>query len=172
MDYGQTKQPIDPQFFTAGVGDLPASQNTYEAENNLDLTNEATSWATRDLRGIGNKAIFSAEDPSDATETINQEAITVDSKESLPEIIDVVAPPTANLESDPAAKIIPFDPKLIRTDGDRISSGTVSEVNHVISKLTQTGKASDFYATIRGDETHPGMVRENLKNSYNREVAA
>ena len=64
MDYGQKQSTDGSQaFFTAGVGNLAAEKNTYEAENNLDLTNDATSWAPEhDLRNIGNRAIFSPEE--------------------------------------------------------------------------------------------------------------
>ena len=171
MDYGQKGQPSDePQFFTAGVGDIPADQNLYGAEDNLDLTNETISWAPdRDARSLGNKAIFSTK------ESAPQDGVI--SSEQLHEMVDLAPPPgfpTSNLDSSdvaPAPTAISFNPKLIRTDGDRISRTAILEVNNVISKLSQTGNAADFYASVRGDADHPGMVRSNLKNSYNREVA-
>ena len=163
------KQPTDNQaFFTAGVGNIPADQNSFESENNLDLTNNSTSWAPEhDMRSIGNKAILSPEIPTSQPETNTP----IDNpKDTLQETIDVLAPPTSEL-SQPTTGSTAFDSKLIRTDGDHISKKAISEVDHVISKFTQAGDAADLYATIRGDDTHPGMVRDNLKNSFNREVA-
>lgn len=169
MDYGQKQSTDGSQaFFTAGVGNLAAEKNTYEAENNLDLTNDTTSWAPeRDLRNIGNKAIFSPE------EIQNPEEKTGTKNPANPgEMIEMVAPPGVDLtEKIDTKNPIAFDPKLIRTDGDHINRRTISEVNHTIAEFNQTGNAADFYAAIRGDDNNPGMVRNNLKNSYNREVA-
>jgi hypothetical protein len=72
---------------------------------------------------------------------------------------------------DAMPNVIPvFDPKLIRTEGDKISRATLVEVEKTEAKFYQTGDTAEFYASIRGDENNPGMVRNNLKNSFNREV--
>lgn len=169
MDYGQKQSTDGSQaFFTAGVGNLAAEKNTYEAENNLDLTNDATSWAPEhDLRNIGNRAIFSPEEIQDSPEIISAKT-----PDSSPEIVEMVAPPGVDLtEKIETTSPITFNPNLIRTDGEHISRKTISEVNRTIAEFSQTGNAADFYAAIRGDDKNPGMVRNNLKNSYNREVA-
>ena len=170
MDYNQKGQLTNEpnSFFTSGVGNIPADQNIYEKENNLDLTNNQAPWNTNvippeNIRAIGNRAISSSEGfiesrvenqpPEEKTESVTT--------------IDTFAPSTLN---DTIEKIS-FNASLIRTDGDRINKSAISEVDDVVSKLAQTGNTADFYATVRGDEKHPGMVRANLKNSYNREVA-
>lgn len=47
MDYGhvsQSSSSSSSDFFTAGAGTNEVDQNTFESENNLDLTNNITSW--------------------------------------------------------------------------------------------------------------------------------
>ena len=68
MDYSQKGQLANEpsSFFTPGVGNIPANQNTYEEENNLDLTNDQTPWnvdkaSSENIRAIGNRAISSSE---------------------------------------------------------------------------------------------------------------
>lgn len=168
MDYGQTKKSQNDQgFFTAGVGNLPEDQNTFEAENNLNLSNDMASWSPeRDTRSFGNRVISSTtEAPLDA------ELIP---KEGPLEAPDLTPPPMMG-DPVPAAlegiKPLPFDERAIRTEGDHISSRTLAEIHRTINVLNETGNIADFYSAIRGDENNAGMVRNNLKNSYGREVA-
>ena len=163
------KNPQDNQpFFTAGVGNLPESQNTFEAENNLDLSSENNaSWLPdRDPRSLGNKAIFSS----------NTEILTPKLEESSIEVqqpIEITPPPLYPTEEMPKEEIKEphFDSKAIITQGDHVSHATLTEIDRTIGKLSKTGDAASFYAAIRGDENTPGMVRDNLKNSFGREVA-
>lgn len=169
MDYGQTKNSQNNQaFFTAGVGNLPEDQNSFEAENNLNLSNDAASWLPeRDTRTIGSKAIFStAEVP-----------ITAELVEKTPDLGTPDLAPPPDMSMAPAVptleeiKPIQFDAHAIKTEGDHISGRAISEIHRTIDALEKTGNTADFYAAIRGDENNPGMVRNNLKNSYGREVA-
>ena len=170
MDYSQKGQLTNEpgSFFTPGVGNIPANQNTYEKENNLDLTNDQTPWnvdkaSSENIRAIGNRAISSSENITDSRAE----------SQPLEEIIESVAP--QDMVTPPVSENIiekiSYDASLIRTDGDRINKSAISEVSSVISEFNQTGNTANFYATVRGDDEHPGMVRANLKNSYNREVA-
>lgn len=172
MDYTSKGQTVyEPKdFFTPGVGDIPVSQNTFEAENNLDLTNNQASWnqgeTYQNARNLGNTAISTP----DTLGHKEQDYLQPQSHET----VEVTTPPNIRLSdeiTEGATNVVHFDPKLIRTDGDRIEKSALAEVDNVISELNQTGNAADFYATVRGDDSHPGMVRANLKNSYNREVA-
>ena len=184
MDYGQTKKPSDSQsFFTAGIGDLPENQNTFEAENNLNLDNSGTSWApTRDPRNIGSRAIFSAPEPeiptiavgsSENMTLVEKPAFTPDIELAPPEIVDFPKMPNFAPEAPALAPVkdVPFDEKAIKTEGDHVSGATLNEINKTIDQLSRTGNAADFYAAIRGDDKNPGMVRNNLKNSFGRDVA-
>ena len=188
MDYGQTKKPSDSQsFFTAGVGDLPEEQNTFESENNLNLDNSGASWApSRDPRNIGSRAIFSAPEPVPSLENEKnvsaEPGMTLVEKPDLPTDIELAPPemnglpempnftPAAAPTLDPV-KEVPFDETAIKTEGDHVNHATLTEIDKTIAKLDHTGNAADFYAAIRGDDTHPGMVRNNLKNSFGRDVA-
>lgn len=188
MDYGQTKKPSDSQsFFTAGVGELPEDQNSFEAENNLNLDNTGASWApTRDPRNIGSRAIFSAPEPVPSLD--NQEIVSVEpemtlvEKPNLPTDVELAPPEVGGLPEMPnftpegalalnPVKEVPFNEKVIKTEGDHVSHATLAEIEKTISKLNHTGNVADFYAAIRGDDAHPGMVRNNLKNSFGRDVA-
>ncbi|MBO4276662.1 hypothetical protein J5868_03110 [Candidatus Saccharibacteria bacterium] len=170
MDYSQKGQLANEpsSFFTPGVGNIPANQNTYEEENNLDLTNDQTPWnvdkaSSENIRAIGNRAISSSENIAESRAE----------SQPLGEMIESVVP--QDMVTSPASENIiekiSYDASLIRTDGDRINKSAISEVSSVISEFNQTGSTANFYATVRGDDEHPGMVRANLKNSYNREVA-
>ena len=170
MDYSQkglpTTEPND--FFTSGVGDIPADQNIYEKENNLDLTSNQSIWnnskiSGESVRNLGNMAISSSESLTELR----------GGGQLLKEMVEPMASPAVSTPSVPndIMEKISFDASLIRTDGDRINKSAIKEVGSVISEFTNTGNAADFYATVRGDDEHPGMVRVNLKNSYNREVA-
>jgi hypothetical protein len=86
----------------------------------------------------------------------------------LPEMPNFTPAATPTLEP---VKEVPFDETVIKTEGDHVSHATLIEINKTIAKLDHTGNAADFYAAIRGDDTHPGMVRNNLKNSFGRDVA-
>ena len=187
MDYGQTKKTSDSQaFFTAGVGDLPEDQNTFEAENNLNLDNTDASWApSRDPRNLGSRAIFSApeptpqeiigptEAPEEAMTLVEKPELSTDVELAPPEMIGLPEIPSMNVETPVLnpVKDVPFDEKAIKTEGDHVSHATLIEINKTIDKLNHTGNAADFYAAIRGDKDNPGMVRNNLKNSFGRDVA-
>ena len=175
MDYGQASQNTqgiglsgaDQIFFTSGAGTNDDGRNTFESENNLDLTNAASSWgdvSTRpeNHRSIGNAAIFSP----------NSQSTQIDSNENLQnlgEIMDVdpLLPPTAQSSAqDWNPNIVRFDSKAILTEGDHVSKSTLREVDLATAKLGQDGNIADFYSEIRD------MMEANLDNSYNRKLAA
>jgi hypothetical protein len=168
MDYsqkGQTGDVID--FFTAGVGNVPADQNTYQSENNLDLTNNQTSWdmnkemqpSVENTRNIGNRAILSSEKAAQ-TEMIHDNQLLDELVESVVSHDVPVAPTTI---PDEMIEKISFDASLIKTDGDHIDPRAIKEADHVISILGETRDACSFEEAIRGEN---GMVRKNVTNSY------
>ena len=150
MDYGQTKKPSDSQsFFTAGVGDLPEEQNTFESENNLNLDNSGASWApSRDPRNIGSRAIFSAPEPVPSLENEKivsaEPGMTLVEKPDLPTDIELAPPEMNGLPEMPnfapvttpdlvPVEEVPFDEKAIKTEGDHISHTTLTEINKIIT---------------------------------------
>lgn len=152
MDYGQTKQSADNQpFFTAGVGDAPVMQNHYESENNIDLTNQATSWTPeRDMQSIGNKVISSPERTDQAT--ISQE-------EALQGIINTIAQP--NVEPEPDNKTnqpTSFDPDVFRAGGGNLGKRAILEARSATSDYKHDNNAASFYDTytaLRDIVIHP-----------------
>ena len=168
MDYGQKMQSNDTEqaFFTTGVGNIPAEQNTFESENNLDLTNQADTWAPeRDHQIIGNRV---ANLSSRGETHISREQL----EERFRDVIDLAPPPvpTIELPTHSESNVSTSDVAEIRTEGDHINRGAIRVIDAAMFKLNQTGNISDFYTTIRGGEGTPGLVRANLKNSFNREV--
>ena len=183
MDYGQPTQPNgsaqEPEFFTSGAGTNSENENTFEAENNLDLTNNQVSWGTteaRDPRNLGGSAIASAEKLTPATTPETPKfpeapQIPTESYNSTPELGQVVpamppgytAPPTATSEQTPPTQ--PFDESALKTT-DKLDLRAVKIVDDAIAKLNQDGDIASFYDTARG------MMETNLANSYNRKLAA
>ena len=171
MDYQDAKKSQEQAFFTAGAGSTSFADNTFDSENNLDLTTKgAASWSPESPEQrqelVANKTGTMHEDVA------NILTDKIDTSGKLGETIDVDLPPTMQaLPADPAPSTLPvFNEGLIRTDGDHIDKKALPEINSAIEKLNQTGNTADFYTTIRGDKDHPGMLGSNLKNSYNREL--
>ena len=161
MNYGQSenKRQSEQPFFTAGVGNAPASENS--SKNNLDLTNDATSWNvetrhTTERHGeLGGRAIQSAE---------FQPFQTQESLPALGEIVDTE--PVRQAAPLPQAEQFSYIPTEIITEGDHISVKTVNQVENELNMLSQTGNIADFYDDIRS------MMEVNLENSYHRKLGA
>ncbi len=166
MDYGQTKQTTDSQgFFTAGVGDNPAIQNTYEGENNLDLTNDATSWSPeRDLQKVGNLTnevtknstplpepeLTPTPTPELSPDTVETKENPGNSKEALQEVIEsVVSPNDEPVSTTDKTQPLAFDPNLVRAEGEHISKKTLQEAERVVSAFNKDGDAASFNDAIR-----------------------
>ena len=156
-------------FFTAGVGNTSSSENSFEPENNLDLTNDAASWGTNSMehtrRAIGNQAISSM---GEADAPFGEAGPS----DEMGKVIDIDLPPTAQPEAPEPSNVVPFDSHRIRTKGDHIDRGALVEINHVIREFNQTNNAADFYTEVRGSKDQPGMLDSNLENSYGRVFGA
>ena len=163
MDYSQKGQTNSQAFFTAGVGDTPVEQN------NTGESLNTSSWSPDfelpdNSREIGGRAIQLSKERAEI-EAASKQLM----EEELKKAAVLLQPQAPAPEAMP--NVIPvFDPKMIRTEGDKISRETLVEVGKTEAKFYQTGDTAEFYASIRGDENNPGMVRNNLKNSFNREV--
>ena len=166
MDYGSSTQPSDKEqpFFTAGVGNAPVDQNI--SENNIDLTNQATNWdftATpgRNFQNIGNQAIFSAENT--AKNLPSDDILGLDTPR-LGEIVDTEPTVPAKQSTEGVSNVSQFNQNAIRTDGDHLARGTMTEVDNAMARFSQTRRPAAFYDEIRD------MMEKNLKNSFNREL--
>lgn len=174
MDYGQTTQtkhsePEQP-FFTAGVGAESANLNTFESENNLDLTNAQTSWNSREasnLRGLGNNAINSIDknhpepiktsgEKENAREFIpnpnsSPESAHFPSAPQLGEIESTMPPGYTDvkgqgLDEKPATPIL-FNQETMM-DGDKLSKQAIEILQREEKELTDTGDIATFVDKI------------------------
>lgn len=175
MDYGHTtssgapapNQPIfSPQdFFTPGVGDLPADINpdlmqSLNTESSLNWTPDTPPiLASPENATISN----SASEKSPADESVDR----LKKAAELGQIIDLVPPPVSSDQKNPIAAVersMSFNKTEIKT-GDRLSKSGVREVDHILHELDKTGDIASFYATARE------MTKTNLGNSYGQNSA-
>lgn len=70
-------------------------------------------------------------------------------------------------QNDPTVTRVDYDPRNIRTTGDRLEKSTIEEVDRAIDRLDQTGDLNNFYEEIRGEGS---MLEANLNNSFNRKL--
>lgn len=129
MDYGHTKNSTnEPTFFTPGIGNIPANQNT--PERNLNSSENSWSFETNphDTRSLGNRAIYSGE-----TQYVGAPSET---PQAMGEIISLAPIPqeTSHLAINEA---------LIHPQGDRISDDTVGAVKQILRDFGAPSKPLD-----------------------------
>ena len=145
MDYGQTPQMNAEQPF------FPEAINESAQENNLDLTNEATSWGgaegtpTRDQsQNFGKNAINGqfveniAEGPSIAPDF-------GPSQEILGQISETELAPETGMNSQALPEI---DQKVFKNRGDSLSGEAVSTIEKMEKMLDSDGDAAKFVNQI------------------------
>lgn len=169
MDYGHNNQSAprwqqEQPFFTAGNGNLPIDQSYSAPEDDIDLTHQST-WERPDLlREIGG-IVVDAPKSEEFEQNTAQEVEKPNNQSIVPAMATIHGANSARDER------VQYNRHAIRTEGDHLSKQATEELNQAISRLSQTHDAATFYATIRGDDVIPGMVRDNIKNSFNREVS-
>lgn len=169
MNYGQdNSQEKVPDFFTSGAGTNSVNENNFESENNLDLTNSTTEWGMpmpdRDKRGIGNRAIASAESlnlPSESAPNPGED-ISAQIKAITDDKVSQTPLNPAIVQKDDTA-VSQFEKSHIKTE-DRLSDTAVAAIDEAKAKLDQDGNIASFYDTARD------MMETNLENSYNRKL--
>ncbi len=184
MDYGHTQNPKEFEL------------------DQLNLDSDEMFWehgttSGRDSRALGNKIISTPEkspenaNPNSETnvntpQNLNTPETTPfnsENRDQLGQIIDLEMPPAmhenfakpeqsskkfgkkASSDAEILAQALSFGIKDIKTD-DKLDPRAVKVVDDAIHKLDQDGNIADFYNTARG------MMETNLKNSYNRKLAA
>lgn len=175
MDYGHTAKtamstPDDIEgkaFFTAGVGDAPEALSPLEPENDLNAEN----WSSEDLSAHHESALTPGEAANHAqnrpeSRLVSDEDIKAALVQGAAEserlgVVTTLSAPTATAEAPQ------FDPEAIRADGDRISRGTLREVEKAVSDFDK-GKISLFqlYDNVRE------MNVDYLNNTYGDAVSA
>lgn len=177
MDYGQNTKPGDNNqaFFTAGVGNDSPEQNISSTDTNINLNNQTISWDqsqnnSENQRATGNKALEALD------QTLEHDLTDVIDNQKNGQIIDFNPSTDASNEKTApevqASSIFSFNPDSIRAEQDHISSETLRQIANIESELAQTQNAADFYAAIRGDDSHQGMSKDYIENSFhkNKEV--
>ena len=148
-------------LFTADAGADSVNANSFEAKNNLDLTNTDISWQ-RNPQEIGNKIInFPGNNLENPKSHHNQENFA---------IIEPTMPPGASDGIDKSQpnkdKIIEasFNRTSIKTTGDGLDAEGIKELEKVADKkLYKEDDAAGYVDAIRGED---GMAVVNLENSY------
>ncbi len=159
MDYGQNNKQNDTlDFFTAGVGTNNPEVNSFESENNLDLSNNQVNWQESpiDNQEIGNKVMSASKEqiiPPDVPEI----------PEGLGQIIDLEPPKQASTAQISAEAIArnPYNKEVIKT-GETLNKEGIREMDRIVKEFEKDGNAADFYETARD------MTETHLNNSYNR----
>ena len=170
MDYSQSSQnDHSGPFFTAGAGTSEENANTFQAENNLDLSNTQMDWsikqAERDHRSIGNAAIGAPETTMNSDDT----ELEAPNPVKMGKVIRLEPRSETGSDKEPTAsevaKLATFDKRKIITR-ETLDESSVQEVQSVIDGLNKGADPADFYETARD------MMEANLDNSYNRKLAA
>ena len=180
MDYGQTTQQDGNQpFFTEGVGSQSV-EYTDAPEDNINLSNTATSWGERVLsrdqnQNFGHSAINGqlVENPNADMGNFEAYAPAPDipapdmgpdfgpATEPLGEIIDTEPAPTPTDNAN-ASTNYAYDQSAIRVEGDSLNSKAVDIISDMEKTLGKTGDAAGFFESFENAKV------DNLKNSYNR----
>ncbi len=171
MDYKNQGQNVQGQpFFTAGAGEISPAANNFEPENNLNLTNESTSWSAE---SVGRSQESSANQISTNPEAI-LDAPLPSAGNGLGETIDIDLPPTMQVLPEDTTPIIEaaLNIKSIRVDGDHISKEALTEAYSAEAKIRKDHNAAEFNARIRGtSKDDPGLLGTIRKNSFGEEVS-
>lgn len=150
MDNGQQRQfsasqPVD-DFFTTGAGTNKNNENSFEAENNLDLnSNGAANWGEtpeRDMGKVGGNVIaFSGERFSPASESektelgkiINLEMPPGHQEETEEPNTDPIKAPEVTSDGTPAD--IAAELKAFRAENDHISAKALAVTEGTIKEF-------------------------------------
>ena len=183
MDNGQHGTVIKPTsdierdaaFFTAGVGNTPAEDNTYKSEDNLDEENWKQALDISKPVGIPNptEAAKLPESPEPGPKNTSEPPVKTpkipdfpnfkppeDNESKLGEITTI----ENSINLPEVKKSSSYNPDSIKTTGDKLETSSITEVDNAITELNQTGNLSNFYEEIRS------MTEANLNNSFNRKL--
>lgn len=156
MDYGQTGQTEQPQaFFTAGAGTNDVNVNTFGAENNLDLSNETTSWAspveaTRQGIGAGALGVTSAQMAQTANATPEVGAMPP---------MEIPGMPMPSNEAAPRGVGVELDPNLVPGGRSEMQNGLGEVVELTPPPVAEEPSAADVAASAAGFD------KENIKTT-------
>ncbi len=156
MDNGQKGQnSSSTSVFVPDDTSLPTGQGESGLEADVNLADNASWTPERDSRTIGNKAIFSSEEPTgegkgDITPSpVNTEEVKSTNEPAKKEEVknESPAPPIINEEH-------------IRVEDDHISRSALEEISQAEQRLAQTDDMSTFYDEIC---TMRSMMRDSFE---------
>lgn len=165
MDYGQSRQnnqqPTAPQdFFTVGAGTNNPDVNSFESENNLDISSGEWGNPTgHDAQNIGKSALLGGHQTEKygvAGEDAAPKSTPFEFMPGAPEPPITSPSQSINAQDDQEATI---NFSHLKTS-EALSPLGVQEVVKAINQLNKDDKIADFYDTARQ------MMTANLKNSY------
>lgn len=102
----------------------------------------------------------STETPKDTMSDTPTEPIPTPTEE--PSLGQIVQFPTSKNQAQD--KVVPFNPKNIKTNGDYLSPAAIIEIDKLKEKLNQDGDLNSFYNDTRD------LTEVNLDNSYQRKL--
>lgn len=172
MDNGHTTSPVDPlATFTPDSG-----ANSFDAKDNLDLTNQAEDWdqvaepIEHDKKSLGNTAMNTPIElsmpPSSSEQSVTPVLGEVTENTLEPNAARIHNQPTDDLVSDIEAVEASLTPNLdtIKTT-DRLSEESVRVIDSSIDKFNQNNiDPASFYEEVRN------AMETNIENSYNRKL--
>ena len=180
MDYGQTNQTDKNQpFFTEGVG-RQSVEYTDAPEDNINLSNTATSWGERVLSRNQNQNFGHGAINGQLVENPNADMGNLEAYASAPDIPTPDIAPDFGPVSEPLGQITStepaptpvnnenistnysYDQSAIRVDGDSLNGKAVDIISDMEKTLSKTGDAAGFFESFENAKV------DNLKNSYNR----
>lgn len=173
MDYGQINNlglqgSSEQPFFTAGAGTISTEVNSFEAENNLDTSNNSALWETTtgsatNTHEIGNRALNSFG------------MSPVPSEAPMGEVVSLSMPPSVETSSSvqsqesvivtQEASVLPLTLAEVKTESHLNKAG-IYRVENGMNKLKKDGDAAGFYEDMRK------LREDNLDASFGRKIAA
>lgn len=179
MDYGQTNQQDTNQpFFTEGVG-RQSVEYTDTPEDNINLSNTATSWGKRVLSRDQNQSFGQGAINGQLVEKPNTDMVNLEAYASAPDIPTPDIDPDFGPAVEPLGEIVDteptpsptnneistnytYDQNAIRVDGDSLNGKAVDIISDMEKTLGKTRDAAGFFECFENAKV------DILKNSYNR----
>ena len=157
MDYGHTNLPDNSPVFS--------TPDSFEANDNLDLTNPETSWnqpvsIEHNKKALGSEALANSLEMPPSPEQELGKPIPYSTN------LDPIAQPANDMTSDAeiAQKALDIKPEPIKTT-EYLNDEGIKAIDDLNEQLAQDEiPLEDYY------DHHQDIVEANLRNSFGREI--